>query len=157
MNIADTLGMRSLCDLCQFVSVGPDHILVGIFLFWASGGGIFRPRRDLGLHTCRSCPCLCDRAVLAARPGSRPLLKAMSRTRVSGRGTGASSHFFIRFRLFKINNRFRIEGMLMRRNTVFSQLMQLICQYRFKKCVDRHDGDRYTKCFSCSQQLLVLL
>jgi len=45
----------------------------------------------------------------------------------------------------------------MRRNTIFSQLMQLICQYRFKKCVDRYDGDRYTKRFSCWQQLLVLL
>jgi hypothetical protein len=45
----------------------------------------------------------------------------------------------------------------MRRNTVFSQLLQLICQNRFKKCVDRYDGDRYTKRFSCWQQLLVLL
>ena len=45
----------------------------------------------------------------------------------------------------------------MRRNTVFSQLMQLICQYRFKKCVDQYGGDRYTKRFSCWQQLLVLL
>ena len=45
----------------------------------------------------------------------------------------------------------------MKRNTVFSQLLQLICQYRFKKCVDRHDGDRYTKRFSCWQQFLVLL
>jgi len=45
----------------------------------------------------------------------------------------------------------------MRRNTVFSQLMQLICQYRFKKCVDRYDGDRYTKQFTCWQQLMVLL
>jgi len=45
----------------------------------------------------------------------------------------------------------------MKRNTVFSQLMQLICQYRFKKCVDRYDGDRYAKRFSCWQQLLVLL
>ena len=35
--------------------------------------------------------------------------------------------------------------------------MQLICRYRFKKCVDRYDGDRYTKRFSCWQQLLVLL
>ena len=35
--------------------------------------------------------------------------------------------------------------------------MQLISQYRFKKCVDRHNGDRYTKRFSCWQQLLVLL
>ena len=45
----------------------------------------------------------------------------------------------------------------MNRNTVFSQLLQLICQYRFKKCVDRHEGDKYTKRFSCWQQLLVLL
>jgi hypothetical protein len=35
--------------------------------------------------------------------------------------------------------------------------MQLICQNRFKKCVDRYEGDRYTKRFSCWQQLLVLL
>lgn len=45
----------------------------------------------------------------------------------------------------------------MRRNTIFLQLMQLICQYRFKKSVDRYAGDRYTKRFSCWQQLLVLL
>jgi hypothetical protein len=45
----------------------------------------------------------------------------------------------------------------MTRNTIFSQIMQIICQYRFKKCVDRYDGDRYTKRFSCWQQLLVLL
>jgi len=45
----------------------------------------------------------------------------------------------------------------MSRNTVFSQLLQLICQYRFKKCVDRYDGDRYTKRFTCWQQMLVLL
>jgi len=45
----------------------------------------------------------------------------------------------------------------MSRNTVFSQLLQLICQYRFKKCVDRYEGDKYTKRFTCWQQLLVLL
>ncbi len=45
----------------------------------------------------------------------------------------------------------------MSRNTVFSQLMQLICQYQFKKCVNSYGGDRYTKRFSCWQQLLVLL
>jgi hypothetical protein len=33
----------------------------------------------------------------------------------------------------------------MRSNTVFSQLLQLICRYRFKKCVDRFEGDKYTK------------
>jgi len=45
----------------------------------------------------------------------------------------------------------------MNRNTVFSQLMQLICQYRFKKCVDQYEGDKYTKRFSCWQQLITLL
>jgi hypothetical protein len=35
--------------------------------------------------------------------------------------------------------------------------MQLICQYRFKKCVDQYEGDKYTKRFSCWQQLIVLL
>ena len=45
----------------------------------------------------------------------------------------------------------------MRSNTVFSQILQLICRYRFKKCVDQYEGDRYTKRFSCWQHLLVLL
>lgn len=45
----------------------------------------------------------------------------------------------------------------MKRNTIFSQIMQLICHYRFKKCVNRYNGDRYTKQFTCWQQLLVLL
>src|SRR5512135_2412843 len=45
----------------------------------------------------------------------------------------------------------------MERNTVFSQILQLICENRFKKCVNRYDGDRYTKRFSCWQQLIVLL
>ena len=45
----------------------------------------------------------------------------------------------------------------MSRNTVLSQILQLICQYRFKKCVDQYEGDKYTKRFSCWQQLIVLL
>ena len=45
----------------------------------------------------------------------------------------------------------------MRNNTVFSQLLQFISQYRFKKCVDRCEGDKYTKRFNCWQQLIVLL
>ncbi len=45
----------------------------------------------------------------------------------------------------------------MSRNTVFSQIMQLICQNRFKKCVDRYTGDKYTTRFSCWQQLIVLI
>ena len=45
----------------------------------------------------------------------------------------------------------------MRSNTVFSQLLQLISHYQFKKCVDRNEGDKYTKRFNCRQQLIVLL
>jgi hypothetical protein len=45
----------------------------------------------------------------------------------------------------------------MNRDTVFSQLLQLICRYRFKKSVDQYEGDKYTKRFSCWQQLIVLL
>lgn len=45
----------------------------------------------------------------------------------------------------------------MRRNTVFSQVMQLISRNGFKQSVDRYSGDRYTKSFSCWQQLIVLL
>jgi len=45
----------------------------------------------------------------------------------------------------------------MRSNTIFLQLLQLICRYRFKKCVDRFEGDKYTKRFNCWQQFIVLL
>ena len=42
-------------------------------------------------------------------------------------------------------------------NTVFSQLLQLISRTQFKRCVDQYEGDKYTKRFSCWQQLIVLL
>ena len=42
-------------------------------------------------------------------------------------------------------------------NTVFSQLLQLISRTQFKRCVDHYEGDKYTKRFSCWQQLIVLL
>ena len=45
----------------------------------------------------------------------------------------------------------------MRSNTVFSQLLQIISQYRFKKCVDGFEGGKYTKQLNCWQQLIVLL
>ena len=45
----------------------------------------------------------------------------------------------------------------MRSNTIFLQLLQLFCRYRFKKCVDRFEGDKYTKRFNCWQQFIVLL
>jgi len=43
------------------------------------------------------------------------------------------------------------------RNTVFSQLLQLLSRYEFKRSVDRYSGDMYTKRFNCWQQLIVLL
>lgn len=45
----------------------------------------------------------------------------------------------------------------MLKNTIFNQLLQLIYRYNFKKCVNRYDGDKYTKRFSCWQQFIVLL
>jgi len=45
----------------------------------------------------------------------------------------------------------------MRSNTVFQQLLQLLSHYDFKRYVNRHDGDKYTKRFNCWQQLIVLL
>lgn len=43
------------------------------------------------------------------------------------------------------------------KNTIFSQLLQLFYRYNFKKCVNRYDGDKYTKRFNCWQQFVVLL
>lgn len=43
------------------------------------------------------------------------------------------------------------------KHTVFSQIMQLLYRYDFKKCVDRYHGDRYTKKMNCWQQFLVML
>lgn len=43
------------------------------------------------------------------------------------------------------------------KHTVFSQMLQLIYRYSFKKCVDRYHGDRYTKRLNCWQQFIVLL
>lgn len=43
------------------------------------------------------------------------------------------------------------------KHTVFSQLMQLIYRYDFKKCVDRYGGDRYSKRLTCWQQFVILL
>ena len=45
----------------------------------------------------------------------------------------------------------------MRSNTVFSQLLQLIYQYRFKKCIDRFEGEKYTKRFNDLPPIFVLL
>jgi hypothetical protein len=45
----------------------------------------------------------------------------------------------------------------MQRNIIFGQLLQLISRHGFQKCVDRYTGDKYTKHFSCWQQLIVLL
>lgn len=43
------------------------------------------------------------------------------------------------------------------KHTIFNQILQLIYRYNFKKCVDRYNGDRYTKRLNCWQQFIVLL
>ena len=40
--------------------------------------------------------------------------------------------------------------------TVFSQLMEFIPTYPFQLCVDRYQGNRYVKDFSCWDQFLGL-
>lgn len=40
--------------------------------------------------------------------------------------------------------------------TVFSQLMDFFPRYQFQVCVNRYQGDRYVKNFSCSDQFLCL-
>jgi hypothetical protein len=35
--------------------------------------------------------------------------------------------------------------------------MQFICRNQFKKCVDKYNGDRYSKSFSCWQQFITLI
>ena len=39
----------------------------------------------------------------------------------------------------------------MARNTLFQQLFQLLLHYDFKKCINRYEWDKYTKCFNCCQ------
>lgn len=45
----------------------------------------------------------------------------------------------------------------MTKHTVFSQILQLLYRYNFKKCVNRYNGDHYTKRMNCWQQFLILL
>ena len=40
--------------------------------------------------------------------------------------------------------------------TVFAQLMEFIPSYEFQLCVDRYQGNRYVKDFSCWDQFLCL-
>ena len=40
--------------------------------------------------------------------------------------------------------------------TVFGQLMEIIPRYQFQICVDRYQGNRYVKDFSCWDQFLCL-
>ena len=40
--------------------------------------------------------------------------------------------------------------------TVFSQLIEHLPQKDFQKCVDRYDGNRYVKNFSCWEQFLCM-
>lgn len=40
--------------------------------------------------------------------------------------------------------------------TVFSQLLDFVPTYQFQACVDRYQGNRYIKDFSCWDQFLCL-
>lgn len=40
--------------------------------------------------------------------------------------------------------------------TVFSQLMSLVLEYEFRKCIDKCNGDFHTVDFTCREQFLVL-
>ena len=40
--------------------------------------------------------------------------------------------------------------------TVFSQLMEIIPRYRFQQCVDRYDGNKRVRSFSCWSQFLCM-
>src|SRR5688572_12576285 len=40
--------------------------------------------------------------------------------------------------------------------TIFSQLMDLIPSYEFRRCVERHDGNHKVKSFSCWDQFLTM-
>lgn len=39
--------------------------------------------------------------------------------------------------------------------TIFAQIMSLIDEYEFKKCVDRYKGDRHAIKFNCRDQFMV--
>src|SRR4030042_5975820 len=43
------------------------------------------------------------------------------------------------------------------KHTIFNQILQLIYRYNFDKCVDRYNGDSYTKRLNCWQQFIVLI
>ena len=40
--------------------------------------------------------------------------------------------------------------------TIFAQVMSLVNEYEFKKCVDRYKGDRHAIKFNCRDQFMVM-
>ena len=42
------------------------------------------------------------------------------------------------------------------RRTIFSQIMSLVDEYEFKKCVDRYNGDRHAIKYSCRDQFRIM-
>ena len=54
-----------------------------------------------------------------------------------------------------LSSLFRRQSMNLGR-TVFSQLVDFLPSYQFQLCVDRYQGDRYVKEFSCWDQFLCL-
>ena len=42
-------------------------------------------------------------------------------------------------------------------NTIYNQILHLIPRHQFESIVNKYEGDRYVKYFSCWQQFLTLL
>ncbi len=45
----------------------------------------------------------------------------------------------------------------MKKNTVFSQILQLLNREHFRKIIKKYGGDRYTKTLNCWQQFKILI
>ena len=43
----------------------------------------------------------------------------------------------------------------MRKNIIFNQIMQQFSRQDFRKIVEKHNGDKYTKKIDCWQQLMI--
>jgi hypothetical protein len=40
--------------------------------------------------------------------------------------------------------------------TIFAQIMSIVNEYEFKKCIDRYNGDRHSIKFTCRDQFMVM-
>ena len=56
---------------------------------------------------------------------------------------------------YAVQNKLRPQAMN-KGKTIFAQTMSLFNEDEFKKCVDRHKGDRHVIMFSCPSQFMVM-